>query len=327
MKPPYEITNKALNLSLEIASILGLLEGIQSKTPQPELRKQNRIRTIQGSLSIEGNTLSTAQITALLENKKVVGPKKDIAEVVNAIEAYDHIATYRAGSAASMLKAHKCLMKGLIHDAGRYREGNVGIIKGQQVSHIAPKHSRVPILMKELFDYLNKEKETHPLIKSCVFHYELMFIHPFSDGNGRIGRLWQSVILMKFHPIFEYVPIESLIKEKQQQYYNVLELCDSNGSSTAFIEFLLALVLQSLSELKNDVTVEPQTPALRLDHAKKHFGRKQFPRKEYMTFHKTISSATASRDLKYGIENKILIKTGEKNITKYQFQDSGTLVQ
>jgi Fic family protein len=319
MKPPYTITNKALSLSLEIATILGQLEGIKSKSPQPKLRKENRIRTIQGSLSIEGNTLSIAQITAIVENKRVIGPTKDIAEVVNAIEAYEHISSYSFGSLTSMLKAHKYLMNGLIKEAGRFRQGNVGILKGKEVSHVAPPASRVPNLMADLFSYLKKDKNTHLLIRSCVFHYELMFIHPFADGNGRAGRLWQTVILMKYHPIFEYVPIESLIKKNQQEYYDVLEACDFNGNSTSFIEFLLALILQSLAELKDQIVVEAQTPELRLSLAKEYFDDDYFTRKKYMQFHKTISSATASRDLKSGVDIKSLIKIGEKAKTSYQF--------
>lgn len=319
MKPPYSITNKSLSLSLEIATILGHLEGIRSKTPQPELRKQNRIRTIQGSLSIEGNTLTIPQITAILENKRVIGPQNDIVEVVNAISAYEHISTYKFGNVKSMLIAHKYLLNGLIEEAGHFRKGGVGILKGKEVSHVAPPASRVPLLMENLFVYLKAEKDTHPLIKSCVFHYELMFIHPFSDGNGRIGRLWQTVILMKYHPIFEFLPIESLIKEKQKSYYKVLEECDSCGDSTAFIEFLLNLILISLKELKMDVTVENQTAESRLELAKKQFGKTNFSRKTYMLFHKTISSATASRDLKSGIDLKLLLKQGEKARTEYKF--------
>jgi len=146
-----------------------------------------------------------------------------------------------------------------------------------------------------------------------------MFIHPFSDGNGRIGRLWQSVILMKYHPIFEFLPIESLIKERQQQYYSVLEACDSNGTPTEFIEFILKLILQSLSELKKDVTVEAQTPKFRLNYAKELFGDSVFSRKQYMNLHKTISSATASRDLKHGVDKTILLKIGERALTAYRF--------
>lgn len=321
MKPPYIITDKALNLSLAIANMLGHLEGVQSQTPQAELRKQNRIKTIQGSLAIEGNTLSTSQVTALIANKRVVGPQKDILEVVNAINAYEAIHSYQPYSANSMLKAHKRLMNDLIVDPGQYRQGNVGIFKGGSVSHVAPKYSRVPTLMKDLFEFLKKEEQTHPLIKSCVFHYKLMFIHPFSDGNGRIGRLWQCVILMEYHPIFEYLSMESLIKEQQTEYYKILEACDKQGDSTLFIEFLLSLIKSSLTEFKDQVTVKPQTPTSRLATAKAHFSDKAFSRKEYLALHKLIASATASRDLMFGVENHILQKLGDKVMTRYQFLD------
>ncbi len=317
---PYTITNQSLNLALKISTLLGKLEGIKSDIPQPALRKQNRIKTIQGSLAIEGNTLSTKQITALLDNKKVLGPKKDIIEVINAIETYARISDFQFTNFRSLLKAHYQLMKGSITDAGQYRKGNVGIFKGSKVSHVAPKHTRVPELMGKLFDYLKKEKDTHTLIKSCIFHYELLFIHPFSDGNGRIARLWQSVILMKFHPIFEYLPVESLIKEKQQQYYDVLEKCDQQGDSTSFIEFSLDLILSALTQLSNEMIVETQSPITRLMHAKKHLGSKPFTRKDYRNIHKTIATATASRDLKHGVDNHILIKSGEKALAVYEFQ-------
>ncbi len=319
MKPPYTITNKSLNLSLEIATILGHLDGVGSKVPQPKLRKQNRIRTIQGSLSIEGNTLSIPQITAILDNKRIIGPKKDIAEVVNAIAAYGSISSYKYTNVKSMLKAHKHLLSGLIEEAGYFRKGDVGILKGKDISHVAPPALRVPSLMGNLFAYLKNDKDTHPFVKSCVFHYELMFIHPFSDGNGRIGRLWQTVILMNYHPVFEFLPIESLIKEKQESYYRVLEECDSKGDSTAFIEFLLSLILISLKELKFDLVVENETAESRLALAKKEFGNEIFSRKSYMQLHKTISSATASRDLKSGVESTNLIKEGERARTKYRF--------
>ncbi len=319
MKPPYEITNRSLNCLLEISKILGHLEGIQSQTPQPELRKQNRVKTIHGSLAIEGNTLSTSQITALLDSKRVVGPKKDIIEVTNAIDAYHSIHEFRPHSSRSMLRAHGLLLKGLVDDPGKYRLGNVGIFKGKQIAHVAPKASRVPSLMKDLFEYLKKEKDTHPIIKSCVFHYELMFIHPFSDGNGRIGRLWQTVILMHYHPIFEFVPIESLIKEKQSKYYKALEESDSRGNSTVFIEFIVDIILTALNDLKNQVVVTNQTVDDRLNNAVSHFEKCLFSRKDYINFHKTISSATASRDLKHGISNGVLIKVGRHAQTKYQF--------
>ncbi len=320
MNPPYTISNKALNLSLEIAAILGHLEGVRSISPQPELRKQNRIRTIQGSLSIEGNTLTIPQITEIIENKRVIGPASDIIEVTNAIKTYEQIAVYKYSNVKSMLKAHKYMLDGLIDEVGQFRKGGVGILKGKEVSHVAPPASRVPFLMDDLFSYLKKETDTHALIKSCVFHYELMFIHPFADGNGRIGRLWQTVILMKYHPIFEFLPIESLIKQKQKSYYNVLEECDSKGDSTAFIEFILNVILTSLKELKMDVVVKNQTTESRLALAKIEFKTRLFSRKSYMLFHKTISSATASRDLKSGVESNTLLRQGEKARTEYLFK-------
>ena len=320
MNPPYTISNKALNLSLEIAAILGHLEGVRSISPQPELRKQNRIRTIQGSLSIEGNTLTIPQITEIIENKRVIGPASDIIEVTNAIKTYEQIAVYKYSNVKSMLKAHKYMLDGLIDEVGQFRKGGVGILKGKEVSHVAPPASRVPFLMDDLFSYLKKETDTHALIKSCVFHYELMFIHPFADGNGRIGRLWQTVILMKYHPIFEFLPIESLIKQKQKSYYNVLEECDSKGDSTAFIEFILNVILTSLKELKMDVVVKNQTTESRLALAKIEFETRLFSRKSYMLFHKTISSATASRDLKSGVESNTLLRQGEKARTEYLFK-------
>jgi Fic family protein len=319
MEPPFSITSKALKLSMEVATILGNLEAVQSRAPQAKLRKANRIKTIQGSLSIEGNTLTIPQITAILDNKRVIGPQRDIIEAVNAIKAYEGITTYKSNNVNSMLKAHKCLLDGLIEEAGSLRRGGVGILKGKEVSHIAPPASRVPLLMDDLFSFLKTEKETHSLIKSCVFHYELMFIHPFSDGNGRIGRLWQTVILIEYHPIFEFLPIESLIKEKQKQYYDVLEECDSNGNSTAFIEFMLELLLISLQEFKSEVVIENQTGDSRLKLAQNEFKDGYFSRKNYMLLHKTISSATASRDLKLGIETSLLESFGEKARTKYQF--------
>lgn len=319
MKPPYEISPKSYNLSLSISEVLGQLAGIKTTIPQPELRKQNRIRTIQGSLAIEGNTLSTEQVTALVDKKRVIGPKKEIIEVVNAIEAYENLTDYRSSNEKSMLKAHRTLMKGLITDAGQYRKQGVGIFKGKTVSHMAPPHSRVPDLMQSLFDYLKKDKETHTLIKSCVFHYELMFIHPFSDGNGRIGRLWQSVILLKYHQIFEYVPIESIIKTKQRDYYTALEKSDSEGNSTAFIEFMLDIIIRALNDLKKAVVAPVQTPDSRLLLAREFFKKQTFTRKSYIQFHKTISTATASRDLKQGVDRETLKKKGERALATYMF--------
>ncbi len=321
MRPPYDLSDKIFNLSLEISAVLGKLAGLQTNSPQPKLRKQNRIKTIQASLAIEGNMLTENQITAIIEKKRVLGPEKDILEVENAIAAYEQLPKYTANSIKSFLFAHKLLMNGLIQDAGKLRYSNVGIIKGEAVSHVAPKYTMVQSLMRDLFDYLKKEKETHILIKSCVFHYELMFIHPFSDGNGRIGRLWQSVILMQFNQLFEYLPVESIIKERQKQYYQVLEESDRKGKSTRFIEFILEALNIELNKLSQEIKIESKTPEGRLRAMFSTIGiNVMFNRKIYMDIHKTISSATASRDLLFGVRMTILEKSGTKALSKYYFR-------
>ncbi len=319
MKPPFDITSTSLQLVLEIGQSLGQLQGMRVTVPQPELRKKNRIQTIHSSLAIEGNTLSIPQVTDLINNKTVLGPKKDITEVLNAINAYNQLNQYEALSQDSFLAGHHALMHGLIADAGAYRQVDVGIYRGEQVKHIAPSYARVPHLMEDLFHYLNADHETPMLIKSCVFHYELMFIHPFSDGNGRVGRLWQTLLLMQENALFEYLPVETAIKKEQTDYYRVLETCDQQGNSTLFIEFLLNLLCQSLKELKEALVLEGDTTDRRLQLAREALGDTPFARKAYQQIHKHISSATASRDLKYGLDQGGLKKMGERARTRYVF--------
>ena len=189
MKPPYEITSSILKLITSISEKIGEVNANLLNKPSPKLRKQNRIKTIHSSLKIEGNTLTEEQITALLENKKVIGPKKDVLEVLNAIKIYENLEEFKPSNEKSFLKAHKSLMVGLIENAGKYRNQSVGIVIGSKVEHLAPPFRNVPYLMKDLFKYLKQSDEIE-LIKSCVFHYEMEFIHPFLDGNGRMGRLW-----------------------------------------------------------------------------------------------------------------------------------------
>lgn len=319
-KPPYKITTKIINLLSNISILVGKYEGLMAPKPSPQLRKQNKIKTIHGTLAIEGNTLDIDQITDLLDNKKIIGPKKDILEVKNAVKAYDCINSYNYQSTKSLLKAHKLLMTGLVDQPGIFRKKNVGILKGEKVAHVAPQPKMLPKLIDNLFSYLKYDKEENLIIKSCVFHYELEFIHPFVDGNGRIGRLWQSTILYKFNNLFEYIPIESLIKENQQAYYNALGTADKEGESTVFIEFMLEIILKALEEFLNSLILKPLSTTDRIEIAQKKFGSKDFSRKDYMGIFPTISPATASRDLKYCTEHKILEKTGDKRVTKYKFQ-------
>ena len=269
--------------------------------PATELRKKNRIKTIQSSLEIEGNTLSIEQITALIENKRIIGPKKDILEVKNAIAVYDYIEKLNPHKLDSFCEAHGILMKDLIESAGSLRNKSVGIIKGSEVSHIAPPSEMLNLLLNNLFDYLKKDDDLI-LIKSCVFHYEIEFIHPFIDGNGRMGRLWQTLILKEAYPVFEFLPIETLIKERQEQYYESLKKSDNSGESTLFIEFKLEIILDSLEELLKIKNVS-LTNIDRIALFKSLVKIDSFTRKEYLLNFREISTATASRDLKFAVEN------------------------
>lgn len=238
MKPPYDITPRILVLIASISEKVGAVNAQYLVPANPTLRKQNQIKTIHASLHIEGNTLSEDQVTALLENKRVIGPKKDVAEVMNALSVYQKLQILSYSSEKDFLKAHRLLMKGLITNAGNYRTKGVGIVKGSQITHVAPPGERVPGLMKELFKYLKDPSEL-VFIKSCVFHYEMEFIHPFADGNGRMGRLWQTLILMNSFPVFQFLPFETLIAKNQEAYYRSLAVSDKEGKSTRFIEYLL----------------------------------------------------------------------------------------
>jgi Fic family protein len=319
MRPPYQITPKILNFVSEISRILGKLDSLTINIPEPKLRKKNRIRTIKATLAIEGNTFTAEQITAILENKKVLGSKKEILEVKNTIALYEEIDFFKPDSTKSFLVAHSKLMKGIIESSGKFRSKNVGVLKGQIVKHVAPKPMMVPELISSLFDWSKKEKELPVLIKSCIVHYEIEFIHPFEDGNGRMGRFWQSVMLTKLNPVFKYVPVESLIEQNQQKYYDSLEKSDKAGDSTPFIEFMLSVILESISEFDSETKSVIVTAEDRLIKAKEYFSKTPFSRKEYMELFKSISSATASRDLKDGVNSKALKVSGEKNQTRYRF--------
>jgi Fic family protein len=318
MKPPYQITENILKLVVSISERLGEISATHLYKPPTELRKKNRIKTIQSSLEIEGNTLTEKQITALLDDRRVIAPQKDILEVQNAIKVYEQLRTFNPNKLTDLEKAHSILMNGLIEDSGKLRAKNVGIVKGSKVEHLAPSGNMVKGLMNDLFNYLKTDKDIL-LIKSCVFHYEFEFIHPFLDGNGRMGRLWQTLILMQQYPVFEFLPVESLIKENQKEYYKVLSVSDKLGHSSPFIEFMLNIILQALGNLlktKNRTLTTQDRIELYKDIVKEN----QFSRKDYLLNFKDISQATASRDLKWAVIQNILIKVGDKRLTKYQFR-------
>jgi Fic family protein len=315
MKPPYEITAEILKYITSISLKIGEVNAKYLIKTNPTLRKQNQIKTIHSSLSIEGNTLTEEQITAILENKRVIGPEKDILEVLNALDVYKNINKLKPESEKDFLKAHKLLLQKLIQEPGKYRKQGVGIVKGSKVEHIAPPYENVPFLMKDLFEYLTDENEL-TLIKSCVFHYEMEFIHPFLDGNGRMGRLWQTLILMQDYPIFEFLPFETLISKNQNEYYNALSLSDKEGKSTKFIEYMLQIIESSLVDLLENSTKRLTDNDRILIFLEKY--TTAFTRKDYMNYFKDISSATASRDLKNAVDNRIISKIGDKKTTIYK---------
>ncbi len=314
MKPPYEITSKILKSITSISQKTGEVNAKYLVKQNPKLRKQNQIKTIHSSLRIEGNTLSVDQITAIIENKRVVGPEKDIKEVLNALDVYKQLKNYQYASEKDFLNAHKMLMTGLVATPGKYRTKGVGIVKGSKVEHMAPPYEQIKFLMGDLFKYL-KDKSELTLIKSCVFHYEMEFIHPFMDGNGRMGRLWQTIILMSEYPLFEFLPFESLISKNQNEYYHALSISDKEGKSTKFIEFMLRILDQSLDELLENGT-KKLNETERLEIFLSEFNQ-TFRRKDYLKHYPEISTATASRDLKNGVERGLIEKFGDKKTTQY----------
>lgn len=316
MKPPYEITPGILKYYGEITEALGQAKSLLLVKPEAKLRKQNRIRTIFSSLAIEGNTLSMDQITAIMDNTHVIGPAKDIREVRNAIKAYDLLSSFKTYSIKDFLKAHAVLMDTLLKKPGEYRRKQVGIMKGNDVKHIAPGHAMVPGLMTGLFSYIKNDADLN-IIKSCVFHYEVEFIHPFEDGNGRMGRLWQTRILMDTNPLFEYVPTEETIRDNQAEYYTILESCDKKGNSTGFIEFMLEVINKTLRETIKKVKVSGIDYEKRTEYALSKLNE-WFDRKEYMAIHKSISTSTASRDLKRLLEDGKLEVKGTGRMTLYK---------
>lgn len=318
MNPPYSVTVPIIELIASISEKLGQINAAHLTQPKAELRKANRIKTIQSSLEIEGNTLNLEQVTAILDNKKIIAPQKDILEVKNAIKLYETIDLLKPHSLPSFLYAHKLLMDGLVGTAGKLRTKNVGIAKGSKVAHVAPPATMVKALMTDLFDYVRKSKDPL-LIKSCVFHYELEFIHPFEDGNGRMGRLWQTILLKQHNPVFGFLPVETLIKKKQADYYKALAQSDKSGHSTPFIHFMLAILDIALEELLQTQSVTLQGVD-RIRHFQSLMHQQTFTRQDYLRKFKDISPATASRDLREAVDKKILIKKGDKRTTTYRYK-------
>lgn len=246
--PPYTITNKIVDLIAGISELIGHITVTSGLNNNPKLRRANRIKTIQASLAIENNTLTVEQITALLNGKRILGTPAEIKEVKNAYEVYEQLLTFNPYSVSDLLKAHGILMADLVKNAGHFRTGGVGVFKGRQVVHMAPPAEFVPEHIGNLINWYQKST-AHPLIKSAVFHYEFEFIHPFADGNGRMGRLWHTLLLAEWKEILAWIPVETLVKERQEEYYDALGKADKEADSTVFVEFMLTALRDALKEI------------------------------------------------------------------------------
>ena len=247
-KPPYQIDAPITRLIAEISEAIGRITALSDTPLAPQLRRENRIKTIHASLAIEQNTLTLDQVTAVIEGKRVLGSPREIQEVRNALAAYDAMGEWEPASRQDLLTAHALLMTGLTDEAGRFRSGGVGVVAGGKIVHMAPPAKLVPELVHNLLEWLRTTGE-HPLIASSLLHYELEFIHPFADGNGRMGRLWQTLALMQWKPVLAWLPVETVIKHHQAEYYKVLSECDKAGDATLFVKFILQSLSSAIAEI------------------------------------------------------------------------------
>lgn len=256
-KPPYNITNKCLMLISSISEKIGKLESVNILNSQPHLRKNNRIKSVHSSLKIEANSMSIENVRDILNGKNVVGPANEILEVKNAFKAYEQLEKYNPFSLVALKKLHGIMTKNIIKESGCFRKGNEGVFSNGKCIFMAPPPNLVPELMNDLFSWLKlSKKEVHPLISSSVFHYEFVFIHPFADGNGRMARLWQTLILSNWKSVFKFIPIESQIENYQEEYYNAISVCHKKGDSTYFLEFMLDMINRSIDEILNQNYVD-----------------------------------------------------------------------
>lgn len=250
-KPPYGMTPEITNLVAVICEIVGRFSVTADVLISPRLRRENRIRSIQGSLAIEQNSLSLDQVTAVIQGKRVLGAPQEIQEVRNAFAAYEALSSWSPTEMDDLLAAHCLLMAGLVDEPGAFRRGQIGVFRDRQVVHVAPPAQRVPKLMGDLLHWLKTTPE-HPLIAGCLFHYEFEFIHPFADGNGRMGRLWQTLILSRWQPWLAFVPVESVVRERQAAYYEALRQSDQQADATRFVVFMLEALRDTLQQLAAD---------------------------------------------------------------------------
>ncbi len=260
-KPNFTVSAKAVSMVAEISALIERYTIIREAAESLKLRRANKIKTIQSSLAIEGNSLSVKQVTDILDGKRIVAPLREIQEVKNAIAAYDLFAELDPYSTKDLLKAHKVMMTALIDEPGKFRSSGVGVFDGKKAVHIAPPAEFVTGQIKDLFQWL-KQAPDHLLIKSCVFHYEFEFIHPFADGNGRLGRLWQSLILTKLHPLFQHLPIETMVHDRQMEYYQAINASSAKNDCGIFVDFMLKEILNALKQHTSGSIPESDNPVL-----------------------------------------------------------------
>ena len=256
-KPPFTITNEILTSVASISEKVEKITLISNLEARPHLRRNNRIKSIHSSLKIEANSLSLSQVRDVIDGKLVLGEQKEIQEVKNAYEAYDKLEEINPYDLEDLKKYHGIMTKYLVEESGEFRTGEEGVFSGSRCIFMAPPARFVPQLMAQLFAWMKEaRKELHPLVLSCVFHYEFVFIHPFADGNGRMARLWHSAILYQWKPVFEYIPIESQIEKFQEGYYDAISKCHGEGKSTSFIEFMLERIDSILDEFINQIDAD-----------------------------------------------------------------------
>ncbi|MBU0663414.1 MAG: Fic family protein [Proteobacteria bacterium] len=322
-QPPYTITPAIVNLVAKISETVGRLSVLTDAAKVLRLRRINRIRTIRGSLAIEGNTLSEEQITAILDGKLVIAPPREIQEVRNAITAYNCFEQWRPETEAELLDAHRILMAGLIDNAGAYRRSGVGVMAGGQVIHMAPPADRVPVLMHDLLQWIDASDQ-HPLITSSVFHYEFEFIHPFADGNGRMGRLWQTLILTRWNSLFSDIPVESLVHEHQAEYYQALQESTEQTDSMFFIEFMLKMILDAVSSATPQVApqVTPQVKRL-LAVIDKEMTREELQSALDLQDRKSFRERYLKPSLAEGLIEMTIPEKPNSRLQKYRLTDKG----
>lgn len=254
-EPPFTITNRIVSYVASISEKIGRITLLSDMEAKPHLRKNNRIKSIHSSLKIEANSLSLNQVRDVINGKLVLGEQKEIQEVKNAYDAYEKILELDPYSIDDLKKFHGIMTRYIVEESGDFRRGEEGVFNGEQCIFMAPPAQYVPQLMNELFGWMREaQTKVHPLVLSSVFHYEFVFIHPFSDGNGRMARLWHTAILSKWKPIFEYIPIESQVEKFQEDYYDAIARCHVEGESTFFIEFMLSQIDKILDELSVQIS-------------------------------------------------------------------------